>query len=108
MTQHSPRFTPGAGFDGIRTGRLAVTSPSDMEMTPLADVRTADAVQAGKATPSGTPLVAKLASQLGVPLDQVAGTGTGGRITAADVRTYAARAEEDRLYSKWTSQSKEN
>ena len=46
--------------------------------------------QAGKAL--AAPAVRRLARELGVQLDQVHGTGIGGRITAADVRAAAERA----------------
>jgi pyruvate dehydrogenase E2 component (dihydrolipoamide acetyltransferase) len=41
--------------------------------------------KAGRA--KATPVARRLAAQLGVPLDGVAGTGPGGRIVAADVRS---------------------
>jgi len=40
-----------------------------------------------------TPLVRRVASELGVPLESVAPTGPGGRITEADVRAAARPAE---------------
>jgi pyruvate dehydrogenase E2 component (dihydrolipoamide acetyltransferase) len=40
-----------------------------------------------------TPLVRRIASELGVDLEAVAGTGAGGRITEADVRGAALPAE---------------
>ena len=39
-----------------------------------------------------SPVVRRLASELGVDLDQVPGTGDGGRITRKDVERYAAAA----------------
>jgi pyruvate dehydrogenase E2 component (dihydrolipoamide acetyltransferase) len=41
-----------------------------------------------------SPLARKLADELGVPLDRVAGTGPGGRITQADVRSFAAQGQQ--------------
>ena len=40
-----------------------------------------------------TPLVRRVASELGVPLESVAPTGPGGRVTEADVRAAARPAE---------------
>ncbi len=50
------------------------------------------APQAGPSHVLATPAVRRAARELGVPIDAVTGTGVGGRITAADVREYAARA----------------
>jgi pyruvate dehydrogenase E2 component (dihydrolipoamide acetyltransferase) len=45
-----------------------------------------------------TPIARRVARELGVDLDRVAGSGPGGRITEADVRMQAARgAQEERV-----------
>ncbi|GAP12006.1 2-oxoglutarate dehydrogenase E2 component [Bellilinea caldifistulae] len=43
------------------------------------------------AAPSITPLARKLAEEEGVPLEEISGSGTGGRITREDVLTYLSR-----------------
>ncbi len=66
---------PGTGADGLVIER---------------DVRAALARQAPPAPVRVTPLAARLASDLGVPLEGVAGSGPAGRIQADDVRRRAA------------------
>lgn len=41
--------------------------------------------------PAATPLAAKIAADLGVPLDELSGTGPGGRVRAEDVRRAGSR-----------------
>jgi pyruvate/2-oxoglutarate dehydrogenase complex dihydrolipoamide acyltransferase (E2) component len=41
-----------------------------------------------------TPLVRKIAQELGVPLEEVAGTGANGQITEADVRRFRGQTPE--------------
>ena len=54
-------------------------------------------VEASPAKVQATPLVRRLAAELGVELAAIAGTGSGGQITEADVRANAApRAGERR------------
>src|SRR5262249_61328621 len=67
---------PGSGFEGMIVERdveaLLARMPATQRLTPLA---------------------AKLAAELGVPADQITGTGPGGKVTADDVRRAApARA----------------
>jgi pyruvate/2-oxoglutarate dehydrogenase complex dihydrolipoamide acyltransferase (E2) component len=71
-------------------------SPSDA-VAPESDRREADAGRPTPiAPPSGgvraTPLVRRIARDLGVDLDEVSGTGPGGRITEDDVRRHTAAA----------------
>ena len=51
---------------------------------------------APRATPQATPVVRRIAKELGVALDSVRGTGPGGRITENDVRTAGPRGSEGR------------
>jgi pyruvate dehydrogenase E2 component (dihydrolipoamide acetyltransferase) len=44
--------------------------------------------------PRATPVARRLASQLGVPLSEVGGSGPGGRIVRADVRAAAGAGEQ--------------
>ena len=66
--------------------------------TPAAAVAETPAPAAAAAVPAervkATPLVRKIAAELGVELALLAGTGPGGRITEADVRRYATFAGE--------------
>ena len=48
---------------------------------------------APRATPQATPVVRRIAKELGVALDSLRGTGPGGRITESDVRARPARVE---------------
>jgi pyruvate/2-oxoglutarate dehydrogenase complex dihydrolipoamide acyltransferase (E2) component len=52
--------------------------------------------EAPRAAPQATPVVRRIAKDLGVALDSVRGTGLGGRITESDVRTAGPRAGEGR------------
>jgi pyruvate dehydrogenase E2 component (dihydrolipoamide acetyltransferase) len=51
---------------------------------------------APRATPQATPVVRRIAKELGVGLDSLRGTGPGGRITESDVRTAGPRGSEGR------------
>ena len=51
---------------------------------------------APRAAPQATPVVRRIAKDLGVALESVRGTGPGGRITESDVRTAGPRAAEGR------------
>jgi 2-oxoisovalerate dehydrogenase E2 component (dihydrolipoyl transacylase) len=51
---------------------------------------------APRAMPQATPVVRRIAKELGVALDSVRGTGPGGRITESDVRTAGPRGSEGR------------
>jgi pyruvate dehydrogenase E2 component (dihydrolipoamide acetyltransferase) len=65
---------PGTGFEGMIVER---------------DVQ-AFLAQRGAESARVTPLAARIAAEEGVPLDQVQGTGPGGKITAEDVRRAVA------------------
>ena len=74
-------------------GDGAVPEPRDVEQP-----RAEPAPQQQEARPAGekvraTPLVRKVAAELGVDLEAVAGTGPQGRITEEDVRTAAGGGE---------------
>lgn len=64
-----------------------VTAPVAVETTPVANADESDAVSAGAYV---TPLVRKMAEELGVDLNKVVGTGVGGRIRKSDVQAAAA------------------
>ncbi len=80
--------------DGV-VRRLLVEPGTTVEVgTPLAEFTSAEEAQVPApqpvSPPPTTPVVRHLAQQLGVDLATVSGTGAGGRITHADVRTAAA------------------
>jgi pyruvate/2-oxoglutarate dehydrogenase complex dihydrolipoamide acyltransferase (E2) component len=52
--------------------------------------------EAPRAAPQATPMVRRIAKDLGVALESVRGTGPGGRITESDVRTAGPRAADGR------------
>ncbi len=52
--------------------------------------------EAPRAAPQATPVVRRIAKELGVGLESVRGTGPGGRITEGDVRTAGPRAADGR------------
>lgn len=76
----------------------AATRPETVSGPREAAAASAEAAPAaGPAAPAAAsiqalPAVRKLAAELGVPLSGIAGSGPGGRITEADVRTAAASA----------------
>jgi pyruvate dehydrogenase E2 component (dihydrolipoamide acetyltransferase) len=71
-------------------GEEVAASPSDT--VSQGDGAPAAAAPAGESRVSATPLVRKIAAELGVDLTALAGTGPGGRITEDDVRGAAAPA----------------
>jgi pyruvate/2-oxoglutarate dehydrogenase complex dihydrolipoamide acyltransferase (E2) component len=78
-------------------GGGSVAAPVNVRQAPASKA----AVPAPTSTPSAggervqaTPLVRKLAQELGVDLSTVAGTGPGGRITDGDVRSAAGGATD--------------
>jgi len=52
--------------------------------------------EAPRAVPQATPVVRRIAKELGVALGSLRGTGPGGRITESDVRTAGPRTGEGR------------
>ena len=77
----------------VPVGTLLVVIGGDTDAAPGEEPVTAPAAQTkGRAT----PLVRKIAQELGVDLDALGGTGPQGRITEADVRAAAAGPAEGR------------
>ena len=72
------------GEGGVGAGRLGGG-------TPLGAVSTASG-EGGKRRAQAAPAARKMAFELGVDIDHVQGTGTGGRVTMEDVRNAATRA----------------
>ena len=83
--------------DRHRERRLSGAEPAVDELAPAEERPAAPAVSSGLATghaPPGrvraTPLVRRLAQELGVDLETLAGSGPQGRVTEEDVRSAAA------------------
>ena len=78
---------PGETVDGARASKGAAKAPSDKlppgNTAPAAGAASGSRVQA-------TPLVRRIAQELGVDLASLIGTGPNGRITEDDVRSAAA------------------
>ena len=84
---------------GGRVGKILVGEGEVVPVgTPLVVIGDG-AVEAAEPEPrkvQATPLVRKVAAELGVDLESVTGTGRGGRITEADVRGAAPAREGER------------
>jgi pyruvate dehydrogenase E2 component (dihydrolipoamide acetyltransferase) len=81
---------------GGRVGRILVGEGEVVPVgTPLVLIGS-DAVAPEPKKVQATPLVRKLADELGVDLGSLTGTGPGGRITEADVREAAPAREGER------------
>jgi len=74
----------------------AAPAPASPEAAPSAPASAAAPVPAAAPAPAGrvkaSPLARKIAAENGVDLNQVKGTGPGGRIVEADVKGFAAPA----------------
>ena len=79
------RTSTGAGVEGVHAGGLAGG-------TPLGAVLTASPT-AGPRRAQAAPAARKMAFEMGIDIDQVPGSGPGGRVTMEDVRNFAARAK---------------
>jgi pyruvate dehydrogenase E2 component (dihydrolipoamide acetyltransferase) len=102
-----------ASASGPAVGGGVITAPAPVGAVPAATVGTptAGAGRSGNVAPSAPsvtvvsgsghalakPPVRKLARDLGLDLDVVAGTGPGGIVTREDVLEYAARAQAKEL-----------
>ena len=85
----------GAELAVIADGNAVVAAPVPTAPVPTAPVVAAPVVAASVAQPTDsyvTPIVRKLASELGVNLASVKGTGIGGRIRKEDVEAAAPRS----------------
>ena len=79
-----PALLPLAGYEATDEGRTANAEamPKGIDAEPVAG-------------PRASPVVRKVAKELGVDLASVTGTGPLGRITEADVRTFAATTTDE-------------
>jgi 2-oxoglutarate dehydrogenase E2 component (dihydrolipoamide succinyltransferase) len=89
--------TPGLSYNEPSAEAETAAQPAKVEQqaTPAAPQRPAAPAQAGDAEAAGyvTPLVRKLASEHGVDLSSVSGTGVGGRIRKQDVLDAVEKAK---------------
>jgi pyruvate dehydrogenase E2 component (dihydrolipoamide acetyltransferase) len=82
--------TARAGAGGVRAGELSGGTP--LAANSFADEKGADSPTSQRRA-LAAPAARKMAFELGIDIDQVPGTGPGGRVTMEDVRTFAARAK---------------
>ncbi|MGA1677529.1 MAG: dihydrolipoamide acetyltransferase family protein [Pseudomonadales bacterium] len=86
--------------DVASSGASATSAAADSPASPAAQASPAPAPVAAEATRGeggrllSSPAARRLAGELGVSLDEVTGTGPGGRIVEADVQAAAAAVEE--------------
>lgn len=78
----------------VLIGEEGEAVPEAVKVAAEAPAAEAKAAKAGEATRKGlvlaTPATRKLARELGVDISQIEGSGPGGRITAEDVKAFAA------------------
>jgi pyruvate dehydrogenase E2 component (dihydrolipoamide acetyltransferase) len=77
--------TPSSAEGGVPTAEPAAPEPAPSTPAPAAPPEPTDG--AGEKT-FVSPVVARIASQHGVDVDQVQGTGRGGRVTKKDILSY--------------------
>ena len=87
------RLEVAAAAAAAAAASAAPAAPPSAPAAPAPPPAPARPAKAGRA--KATPVARRLAAQLGVALDGVAGTGPGGRIVAADVRTAEPAAPAD-------------
>jgi 2-oxoglutarate decarboxylase len=81
---------PADGFaEGAASAKVAEPEPKEASATAPAPAATATPVAAGEA--SSTPVARRVAAAHGIDLDQVSGSGTGGRVVKEDVLAYIDR-----------------
>lgn len=77
--------------DGAPAGKAAAPAPAAKAApTPGAPVASAPSIAPAKTTAAAAPAVRKLARELNVNIDTIAGTGPGGRVTKEDVEAAAS------------------
>ncbi|HYF91441.1 MAG TPA: dihydrolipoamide acetyltransferase family protein [Symbiobacteriaceae bacterium] len=89
-----------ATVPGEQTAELAVAAAAPDHCTPRAEAGVAAAAATAPVTvPAGrralaSPATRKLAREMGIDINQVPGTGRAGRVTAADLRNFAASSAQ--------------
>jgi pyruvate dehydrogenase E2 component (dihydrolipoamide acetyltransferase) len=89
----SPRAREAAAEGGLDWKSLSVAGSGFEGMIVERDVLAFLQGQQKEPPVRSTPLAAKMAADLGVPLGGVPGSGAGGRVTAGDVRQQATRRQ---------------
>jgi pyruvate dehydrogenase E2 component (dihydrolipoamide acetyltransferase) len=89
-------------YAGLGTSERAAQRGGEPAQAGLAEARPPQGASSGAASLGGAeapkrralaaPAARKMAFELGIDIDQVSGTGPGGRVTMEDVRNFAARA----------------
>ncbi len=83
-----------AGAEGVRAGGLSGGAPlAANEFTDEGRAVSTASPTVGQRRALAAPAARKMAFELGIDIDQVPGTGPGGRVTMEDVRSFAARAK---------------
>jgi pyruvate dehydrogenase E2 component (dihydrolipoamide acetyltransferase) len=83
-----------AGDGAQQPAARAQPAPARKPAAPAAQAGRAPAARAGDGRIKASPVARRMARELGVALEQIQGTGPGGRIVKADVEAAAARAKE--------------
>lgn len=85
----------GGTTQGSKTTSVSATSQAlrgSPEQADAAHTMPANnGAQAGRRRAQAAPAARKMAFEMGIDIDQVSGTGPGGRVTMDDVRSFAAR-----------------
>jgi pyruvate dehydrogenase E2 component (dihydrolipoyllysine-residue acetyltransferase) len=89
--QASPAHEKTAGVEAAEELPSRQQTPSRMQtkVAPAPPLKQDQPTEEKKQTASAAPTVRQLARELGVDINQVAGSGPSGRISAADVKSYA-------------------
>ncbi len=75
------------------TREVAAKVISEAEVPPIEGVGVAPEIEVGRMLAS--PVARRMASELGIDLTQVRGTGPGGRITKADIETFVRESARE-------------
>jgi pyruvate dehydrogenase E2 component (dihydrolipoamide acetyltransferase) len=90
----------GGGAEAPKSAapKTAASRPEKMEVPamPKAEARPSLSEPPPGFPPPASPSLRKMAAELGIDLRRVAGSGPGGRISAADVRAYLQALQERR------------
>ena len=81
------------GYRGWATEEVYFANGEETEVTPyiaeyLEKVGFAKVVDKKRQTPNATPKAVELATEGGIPLDEIEGTGADGRVLVEDIRAY--------------------
>ncbi|HLV99005.1 MAG TPA: dihydrolipoamide acetyltransferase family protein [Ktedonobacterales bacterium] len=92
-TQTAPKAASASARGGEPAQAGLAAQPPGASLGAASSGGTATASgEGGKRRALAAPAARKMAFEMGIDIDQVSGTGPGGRVTMEDVRTFAARA----------------